>query len=246
MPINDIVTVMRKELIEISHMRESRRGFIFALLIPALILGISFPLKLGSVWIDSPASFITWVLGPFILITGIIADSFAGERERHTLETLLATRLSSSAILLGKIFAAMTYALVLTVAFIILGIISVNLVHGHGSILFPPFRYLAGGFLTGTLVASLAANLGVLISLRASTVRQAQQTMGFAIMILFLLPSILLPLLPKSVTGSLDAFFKGVDPLPAIALVSAILITLDVIFFLLAFRMFRRSKLLFG
>ncbi len=246
MRMNDILTVMRKEILEISHMRESRRAFLLALFVPALILGVSFPVRLGTVWVDTPISLLTWVLGPFVLITGIIADSVAGERERHTLETLLASRLSTSAILLGKIFAAMVYALVITAAFILLGIVSVNLVHSDGRLLIPAFSYLAGGLLLGILMASTAANLGVLVSVRAKTVRQAQQTMGFGIMILFFLPSILVPLLPEPFLKQIGAILDSINPLLAISFGMVALILLDIIFFLLAIKRFRRSKLLEG
>ena len=40
----------------------------------------------------------------------MIADGIPGERERHTLETLLASRLSDRSILLGKVMAAVPTA----------------------------------------------------------------------------------------------------------------------------------------
>lgn len=49
---------------------------------------------------------IAWAALPLVLSGVIITDSIAGERERQTLETLLASRLSDQSILLGKILAA--------------------------------------------------------------------------------------------------------------------------------------------
>jgi ABC-2 type transport system permease protein len=46
------------------------------------------------------------------------------------------------------------------------------------------------------LVATLAAGLGVLVSLRAATVRQAQQTFSIAFFLLFI-PLFILPMLPN-------------------------------------------------
>lgn len=53
-------------------------------------MGILVPAQSGSTWTTSPSTpfLIAWVtLG---LVVSMTADSFAGERERHTLETLLA------------------------------------------------------------------------------------------------------------------------------------------------------------
>lgn len=46
---------------------------------------------------------------PLVLTLTMVADSFAGERERHALETLLASRLSDRAILLGEAAALTSY-----------------------------------------------------------------------------------------------------------------------------------------
>ena len=44
------------------------------------------------------------------MIISFIGDAIAGERERHTLETLLASRMPDRAILLGKVIAIVLYA----------------------------------------------------------------------------------------------------------------------------------------
>ena len=58
---------------------------------------------------------------------GRVADSFAGERERHTLETLLASRLPDRAILFGKVLAAVGYGWVLVMLMLVLSLVTVNL-----------------------------------------------------------------------------------------------------------------------
>ena len=143
--IADIRTVMWKEFKEIIHMRGSKRGTLLAMFVPAFILGVLFPLQLGSIWIETPFSLITWIIVPFILISTVIADSFAGERERHTLETLLSTRLSEQAILLGKICAAMVYALSITIFIVFLSLVTVSIAHGEGKfLLFSPGIGISG------------------------------------------------------------------------------------------------------
>ena len=45
-----------------------------------------------------------------MMVSSLVADSFAGERERHTLETLLASRLPDRAILAGKLLVPVAVA----------------------------------------------------------------------------------------------------------------------------------------
>ena len=58
-----------------------------------------------------------------------------GERDRHTLEILLARHLSDRSILLGKVVAAISYGWGLSMFCLMLGLITVNLVHGKGQFL---------------------------------------------------------------------------------------------------------------
>ena len=55
------------------------------------MLGIVTPLQMGSLWLTSPLMLAYWPLLSSGMVSTLIADAFAGERERHTLETLLAT-----------------------------------------------------------------------------------------------------------------------------------------------------------
>jgi len=84
-----------------------------------LLVGIIPALENGAAWMSSPLVlvFSGWV--PIFLVSAIIADSFAGERERHTLLPLLATPISDLAILLGKILAAVVYGLIHTLLMLI-------------------------------------------------------------------------------------------------------------------------------
>lgn len=66
-------------------------------LIASLLLGY---LEAGPLIIP-----IVWAALPFVLSAVMITDSIAGERERQTLETLLASRLPDRAFVLGKIIA---------------------------------------------------------------------------------------------------------------------------------------------
>ena len=179
--LRDIQTVMWKEWKELLA-GQGLRGRWLQLLIVLGVFGIFLPYQFGHTLVTSPLSLVVWLWVPGFLVSQVIADSFAGERERHTLETLLASRLSDRAILLGKIAAAMTYGCGLSIVSLVLGLVTINLAFGQGQlIIYRPETAL--GILTFTLLSGgLTATLGVLVSLRAATVRQAYQVMSIAIM----------------------------------------------------------------
>jgi ABC-2 type transport system permease protein len=240
--MNDVLTVMWKELRELFLQRGTRRGTFFSLGIFLVLFGILMPLQIGRDWVNTPAGLAYWCWLPFMLVNNVIADSFAGERERHTLETLLASRLSDLSILLGKVGAAITYGWGTAIAGMLLGLITVNVSAGQGELLLYPPVLAIGGLVTSFLVACLSAGIGVQVSLRASTVRQAQQTVGLAFFV-FLIPLFFLPMLPDSWKTSISIFIDtqnffviGLVALLVLFLIDAVLIAIGAV-------RFRRDKL---
>jgi len=242
--IIDTWTVMRKELMEIISMRGSKRGTILGILFPIIFIGIFFPLQSGLRWIDTPMSLSIWFMTSFIFVSPLIADSFAGERERHTLETLLSTRLSEKAILLGKTCAVIIYALTIAFLTVFLSLVTISIAFGNGRFLMFPPDIAILGIITGLLTASIAANAGILISLRAATVRQAQQTLGIAMMIIFFSPMIVALIVPKTYFKSIDTYFDAHDPVLFVFGVIIFFLTVDILLFIRALSRFKRSKML--
>lgn len=194
--MSDAMAVAWKEWRELLGQR-GLRGKVGILLLVA-VFGIALPLQNGPAWITSPAVGIAWAWVPMFLVMTVIADAIAGERERHTLETLLATRLSDHAILFGKMGAAIAYAATVTVMSVIAGLVAINLAYGqHGIVLYDASAVLAMG-VYGILGAVWVAAVGVLVSLRAATVRQAQQTLGGVILMVLIVPVGAARLLPPS------------------------------------------------
>src|SRR5215207_5614395 len=95
--LTDISTVIWKEWKEFLGQRSTLLSMLFFLAVFAGLL----PLQAGERWVDSPLSVANLVFVPLFFVLTVIADSFAGERERHTLDTLLASRLTDRAILFG-------------------------------------------------------------------------------------------------------------------------------------------------
>jgi ABC-2 type transport system permease protein len=183
----DFITVLWKEWKEIVLERSSSGAGSFRPLILVAVLGIFVPFRMGPERYFRPEQLLLPVFLSAFVITAVIADSFAGERERHTLETLLASRLSDRAILFGKIAASLAYGWLLSIAVMVVGAITVNVVNWKGQIsLYHDEASWLIVLLGPPLMGGVVATAGVLVSLHATTVRQAQQTLAVGFMVLIL------------------------------------------------------------
>lgn len=241
--IVDILTVAGKELREIFTFGDSRGRGKFGLVVLILIFGIVFPLQNGHEWVTSPMNIMVWAWMPFLWVSGIVADLFAGERERHTLESLLATRLSDQAILFGKLLAALTYGFTLTWVIMIASLITVNIGFGMDGLLFYPPNTTLGALVFSILISGLSGSIGVLVSLRAGSVRQAQQMMSAGMLVLFL-PFMLIQFIPKAWLEAGGKLLEDVQPMQVAIGLAFVLLIVEMILIAIAKRLFQRSKLI--
>lgn len=241
--ITDILTMMWKEAKELFTQRSGLRGGWIGLLVLIAVFGVMMPLQAGEEWLAAPTTILLWAWVPFILVNSVVADSFAGERERHTLETLLASRLSDRSILFGKICAAIGYGWGITLIGLLVALVTINFAHGEGELLLFPAQIGVAIVSLSFLVAWLAAGLGILVSLRAASVRQAQQTLSLAFLFLFI-PLFLVPLLPDSMRGTIIRFMSGLDIQVLGLILIALLLAVDLILLGTAMRLFNRSRLI--
>lgn len=243
--IADIRTILWKEFRELLQARQGMfgsGGWISILLVIGL-LGVLLPIEAGEAWVTDPIYMVWWIWVPFLMVTYIVADTFAGERERHTLETLLASRLSDKAILFGKIAGAVIYGWGVAIAGVIASLITVNFIAGKGRLLmFSPEGILAVPSLT-LLFSLLSSVLGVHISLRSATIRQAQQTLGL-IGIIPILPVAVVPMLPEEFLSNLASLVSQVEGLVLVLIAAGILVVIDLVLIALAVKRFQRSKLI--
>jgi ABC-2 type transport system permease protein len=202
------------------------------------IMGIYLPLQFGPLWVQlTPLGMILVLWIPFFVIISFIGDAIAGERERHTLETLLASRLPDQAILLGKIMATVLYAWGMSILSILLGLVLVDLFSLQGHWMFyPPDLFVVALILT-LLASLLGASAGVLISLRVSTVRQAQQILSISTIVLVFGTTFVLRALPANLFSSLTYAQFLLIAIAFIAVLDAILLGLSLL-------SFRRSRLI--
>ena len=249
--IEDIWTVMWKEWHEYavggggSGGGSGRgRGLIFVLIVVGIIsilLPFQFVRK-GNSWVGSPLPvLIDGVYLPFTILINMIADSFAGERERHTLETLLASRLSDRAILFGKVGAAAAYGWVLGMVGAVVQFLVSLAAGGSG---FYPAGTVVAIVVLALLFSLLAASAGCLISLRTATTRQAQQIMGIGFMVLIFVPIIVIQLLPSETQAGILNWLNTTSPNTIFGLLVLALVVLDAILLGIARLRFQRSALI--
>ena len=242
--IGDLLAVAWKEWRELLFHPSSRQGALLNALVLLLAMGVVLPWQVGGPWLTSVVYIGAWGWIPTYIVSTVITDSFAGERERHTLETLLTVRLSDEAIVLGKIGAAVAYGTGVSWAVLLSGVLTVNLTHaGDGVQLYPGLLGIGVMLLSG-LLSLTTASVGALVSLHAATVRQAQQTLNLVLMLLFLVPLLLNQLVPLLVGRFLNLLVTSIDPSVLIAGVLIGLTLADVLLVAVTIQRFRRTQLL--
>jgi ABC-2 type transport system permease protein len=188
---------------------------------------------------DFPALIIAFI-APAVLVGVIIPDSFAGERERHTLGTLLASRLPDRDILLGKIIPPVLVGWGTGLIFPLISLVILNFAHGNDGVLLYnstiTFGILALSFLSSTVMAAG----GVLTSLRSETVQDSTQKL----MAFILVPAVLIQVVPLLFREQAAAIIGGMDGQQYLVIAVVILAMLDVALYVLAFACFQRSKMM--
>jgi ABC-2 type transport system permease protein len=239
---HDLYTMMWKEWKELFTSRSAGRGTLLSTLVILFVLGVFMPLQSGADWFTQPLTVVVWAWMPIFLTLGMVTDSFAGERERHTLETLLATRLPDTAILLGKILAAVLYGWGIAVVSLLVAALTLNLSLKGGPYFYAP-EFFAAALGFSLLSTVLFAGLGVLASLRAATARQAYQRLSLILLVFYFLP-FMIQFLPADLrTRILEALLR-LDWRGMMLALGGVLLVLDVGVLGVCFRRFQRSRLL--
>jgi ABC-2 type transport system permease protein len=242
--MSDVLTVAWKEAKELVALGGNVKGGRLSMVIMFVVFGVFLPLQSGARWVTSPVTMLYWAWVPLMLVTGFIADSFAGERERHTLETLLASRLPDRAILLGKVAAAIAYGWGYMLAMFLCGLVTVNVAHHEGGVILYSGPVAAVALIGGLLTAGLAASAGVLVSLRASTVRQAAQALSVGIMLCIFVPAFGVTALPAPWRQSFLVWATMLSVREWVVAVCAVLALADTVLVAVAMARFKRARLI--
>ena len=246
----DIRTVLWKEGRSLLRYQGRKSQLIVSLLTP-LIVAVILPISFGIDWAETYFSLFVGILIPLIVVGLLVPDAVAGEWERHTLETLLASRLPDKAIMLGKILLSMVVGWAGSVLIYLFSILVLNFTVDQPGIVFYRWDVFLAQMVTSLAMAIMVAALGVLFSLKAPSVQIAQQNLFTVIMLpmmlLGFLPMSVIPILLKMPLGDqagLRAFIENIKGWQVILVVNAILFTLDGIFLWMGFSRFQRAKLL--
>lgn len=242
----DALAVMWKEWREWLLVRGNLRGGLAGMLITLAVFGVFLPLNTGRAWLDSPSTLLYWLWVPLLLVSNVVADAFAGERERHTLETLLASRLDDASILWGKVGAATGYAWGLSMLSVLLAVATINVATFRQGLAFYDIDVFVGIAVLSLLATLVAASAGVLVSLRAPSVRQAQQTLGIGMMLVLFVPLFGVRALPQSTQAALARLLSQASVWEAVAVGAVALLAVAAALLAAARARFRRSRLIAG
>jgi ABC-2 type transport system permease protein len=177
------IAVMKKDLKEISR---NFQVFGVMILIP-IIFGVVFPIIISFVAAAIPPAeiatlgFIINLYSGFFLMMGAIiptvvaSDSFAGEKERKTIEALLAAPISDGELFLGKVLVSFVPTVVLTYLSATIFCVLVNITLGAYYLPNLNFIYI---LLATPLFTLLSIEITVFVSVRVKGFREAQQLAG--------------------------------------------------------------------
>jgi len=164
----------------------------------------------------------------------LASDSFAGEKDRKTIEALLATPLTDGELLLGKILVSFIPSMLVTflafAAYSAIVDITAFALFG-GRVLLPNLLWLALIFCVTPAVALAGIGVTVIVSVRVKGFREAQQLSA-----LLVLPVMLLIF---SEVGGLLMFGPTM-----LAMLIVGFVVLDLIVFKLGTSLFRREEIL--
>ena len=236
---SDVMSVVWKERKSQFRVRGSRLRFIMLLFSPVL-LGTVFPITWGPEWLTQLPPLIVATITSVILVAVMVPESIAGERERHTLETLLSSRLPDRAILVGKLLVPMAVGWSAAILANLCSVIVVNVAHWQGEFMFFSWPIALGSLALSFLMALLTAGAGVFVSLKAATAQEAAQILTFGILI----PPMLLQLVPLLFKEQMGRFLDTVNGPQLLVIVLAVLVVLDIAVVLAAMARFQRSRLI--
>ena len=124
------------------------------------------------------------VLSPLVVSTAVAADSFAGERERRTLEPLLHTPTTDGELFLAKVLTPWAIALAVSVAGFALyaAVVDVLLWPYAGRLVLPDATWTALALWVAPAFSALGIGTIVLVSSRVGTVQESFQLGGLVVL----------------------------------------------------------------
>jgi ABC-2 type transport system permease protein len=171
-------------------------------------------------------------------------DSFAGERERHTLETLLASSITEPDVFLGKFVAILAIGCAFAVTSCVVGVLLVGVRFKSAGLESIDVRIIFGGLFLGLLVTSIIVGVGIILSSRAGTVRTANMMYAYSLVGAVFLGSFILRSMPHPWIAMLTDWRANTAPLVQLITISGILAALAVAVLAVGLATFKRRFLI--
>ena len=194
-----VAALVKKELWESFGDRSSRRGGLIQASVLVVGLGFLGPRADVAGWLGgSPLSVAFFAFIPGVAAASMAADAFAGERERRTLETLLATPVSEVTILAGKALASITFGSIVG----LLGLAAATFtVRGITGLPFVPSLAQVAGTLGATVASSsVMSAAAIVVSMLVPVARATQQIISVGTMIVYAILAVLWGVLQLALT----------------------------------------------
>lgn len=189
--------MVRWELLRMYKAQGARRRALFGLM---LFIGWMILTAATLGWMFQwPLLVIILSVFPVVLMLGYLADSFAGERERGTLETLLLSPTPDWIIVCSKIIALVTITLLASMALLTVHALTARSFGIEG---LAPRWYLLGWY-AAAVVATITTCFGLIVSWSSTSVQAAQQNLAYGVVGFSIAVSVY-TYLPASITRVLD------------------------------------------
>jgi ABC-2 type transport system permease protein len=237
--LTDVLTVMWKEARELLRIGGSRRKAVLRLVFSVGVIGVLWPWQIGAQFVTSGLAIVLAAFVASMHVAAVVPDSFAGERE-----TLLASRLPDQAILVGKLSALIAYGLLTSFIMLAFGLVTVNVIHGHGRLLLFAWSALSAAAIFSILAAALTGVVGVLVSLKSATVKHAQQILSTGVMLLLFVPIIAIATVPPEWREAGTKMLQRHGPAGVAAWFALGLFALTVFLYAVIAARFKRSRLI--
>jgi ABC-2 type transport system permease protein len=226
------------------------RGMPQPALLPILLLTAAFaiyePSRLGPEWAHSGIMvFSSAVLVPALVAGTLVPSAYAGERNSRTLEPLLATPVSDTALLFGKMGLPVFSGWAVGLVTVLIGLGFVQLAYPLAAL--PTFSFDSSAFVVALCFQTslLVAAVGTIVSLRAPTILVAEQKLSAFLMAILVGPAFFVgPLAPALWRSQLAGILVAIGTSNAMLALIIVLAALNIGVIFVALRRFNRSTLL--
>lgn len=192
------------------------------------LTGVQFWIVIAVVYMFAPF----FLIIPLMVASVMAADSFAGEKERKTLEALLYTPTTDTELFVAKVLSALAPAMIVSWAGFVLYTIVVNVAGwpAMGRLFFPTWTWIALILWVVPAAAGFGLSVMVLVSSKVKSFQEANQLGGVVVVPILLL-----------VFGQLGGvlYFS----LPMVLLIGLVLWIVDTVLIVFGVKTFQRGEL---